>query len=47
MDNQKFQVEIETGIVKEAELKSETMRMGKEQDIEIYSIMRCKNENNN
>ena len=35
------------GFIKEAELKSETIRFGKEQDVEIYSIMRCKNENNN
>ena len=37
----------DSGFSKEATLKSETMRFGKEQDIEIYSIMRCKNESNN
>ena len=35
------------GFKKEAELKAETMRFGKPQDIEVYSIMRCKNENIN
>lgn len=36
---------ISSGFTKEALLKAETIRNGEMQDIEIYSIMRYKNEN--